>query len=480
MRRVVRSIKLIGLSLAQDRMGEEHRGMVSGGGSGTSAAGSVTAPAMLPGWYPMTGPNEPVRLYDGDLVLNVGQKSHRVPGSVRLDWLPTPRLMAMVGSDAVAVGLDAVLAGSEDEPVLTLPLSVVPEPPRDPAPSYDEFSWHADTWMSPVVVSPGAAAVLAEVSFLVVNLPFAIGGGRLSEGSRRWMGRSLLTGGGWSVTLDARPDHREVEQRLRAAGGYGITHAGRLAKNDGAAFAAADAENALAVVRYTLSLASGRWVAPVLPVGLDSGGKPVWTVWQHELIHPYRGSHRLADPVTAGHLPELFAAVMSRWEDPFERQVVTRAIHYYLEANEPDPVELAVSSAQAGLELLAWTELVEDTRRYTAKAYKDRPAHQTLAEFLTGHSISTALPANLQALSAEAANHGCSTGPEIITRMRNGVIHPSRRKPVFPLAAWVDAWRLAMHYLQLALLAYLGYQGTHRDPLSDIKHPGQVQQVPWG
>jgi hypothetical protein len=37
-----------------------------------------------------------------------------------------------------------------------------------------------------------------------------------------------------------------------------------------------------------------------------------------------------------------------------------------------------------------------------------------------------------------------------------------------------------MHYLQLALLAYLGYQGTHRDPLSYTKHSGQVQQVPWG
>jgi len=430
----------------------------------------------------MTGPNEPVRLYRGRLVLTVSGKTHRVPGSVRLDWLPTPRLMATAGSDAkqvVAAGLNAMLASGEDEGLLTLPLTAVPKPPRGPARSYKRFSWNTDTLMEPVVVWPGSGAVLSEVSFLMVNLPFAVGSGRLREGSRRWMGRSVLPGGVWSVTLDARPDHREVEQRLRAAGGYAITHVGLLTKADGSAFTLSEAEDALLAVRYTLSLASGRWVAPALPVGLDGNGSPVWSVWRHEVVDPYRGCHRLADPVTVGHLPALFAAVMSRWADLFEREVVKRAIHYYVEANAPDPVDLAVSTAQAGLELLAWTELVEDAQLYKAKEYKRRGAHKNLAEFLARHSISTALPGNLKALATEATKRNCATGPEIVVRMRNGVIHPSRKKPRFATPVWIDAWRLVMHHLQLALLAYLDYQGTHRDPLSDGKLAGQVQQVPW-
>ncbi len=451
-------------------------------GHGTSAPGVAPASPMLRAWYPMTGPNEPVRLYQGRLVLALDQETHRVPGSVRLDWLPTPRLMATAGSNAkkvVAAGLNAMFANGPDDGVRMPPLAAVPRPPQGRARSYKRFSWNTDTLLSPVVVCPGSGAVLSEVSFLVANLPFAVGSGRLREASGLWMGRSLLTGGGWSVTLDARPDDREVEQRLRAAGGYATTHVGQLTKTDGSTFTASEAEDALYAVRYTLSLASGRWVAPVLPVGLDGDQNPVWTVWQHEVVDPYRGCHRLADPATIAHLPALFAAVMSRWADPFERKVVTRAIDYYVEANAPDPIELAVSAAQAGVELLAWTELVEDARRYTGKQYKRRKAHENMAELLTGHSISTALPNNVKALAIEAHKHNCATGPEIVTRMRNGVIHPSRKKPRFATPVWIDAWRLVMHYLQLVLLAYAGYQGTHRDPLSDEKGPGQVEQVPW-
>jgi hypothetical protein len=437
---------------------------------------------MLRGWYPMTGLNEPIRLYHGRLVLTVNQKIHRVPGSVCLDWLPTPRLMAAAGSSAkevVAAGLNAMFSSGGDEGVHMPPLAAVPKPPQRRARSYRRFSWSTNTLLPPVVVSPGSGAALSEVSFLVVNLPFAVGSERLREGSRLWMGRARLTGGGWSVTLDKRPDHNEVKERLRALGGYATTHVGQLTKTDGSTFTVSDAEDALLAVRCTLSLATGRWVAPVLPVGLDMNGNAVWTVWRHENIDPYRGCHRLADPTIVAHLPALFAAVMSRWADPFERKVVERAIDYYVEANAPDPIELAVSAAQAGLELLAWTELVEDTRQYTGKQYKRRDAHENMSELLDGHSISTALPNNLKTLRTQAAKHHCATGPEIVTRMRNGVIHPSRSKPTFPYQAWEDAWRLVMHYLQLALLAYAGYQGTQRDPLSDNKGPGDVQQVPW-
>jgi hypothetical protein len=103
------------------RTGVEDYGDMVESGHGASAPGVAPASPMLCAWYPMTGPNEPVRLYHGRLVLALGQKTLRVSGSVRLDWLPTPRLMATAGSNArkvVASGLNAMFATGDDESVL--------------------------------------------------------------------------------------------------------------------------------------------------------------------------------------------------------------------------------------------------------------------------------------------------------------------------------------------------------------------------
>ncbi len=133
-------------------------------GHGTSAAGVIAASPMLRAWYPMTRPNEPVRLYQGRLALTVHQKTHRVPRSVRLEWLPTPRLMATAGSSAkkvVAAAGNAMFANGDDEGVLTLPLAAVPKPPQGPARSYKRFSWNTDTLLSPVVMWPPLPASMS-------------------------------------------------------------------------------------------------------------------------------------------------------------------------------------------------------------------------------------------------------------------------------------------------------------------------------
>jgi hypothetical protein len=37
-----------------------------------------------------------------------------------------------------------------------------------------------------------------------------------------------------------------------------------------------------------------------------------------------------------------------------------------------------------------------------------------------------------------------------VTRKRNAVIHPSRKRAKFSFEEWFEYWRLSMYYLQLA------------------------------
>lgn len=67
----------------------------------------------------------------------------------------------------------------------------------------------------------------------------------------------------------------------------------------------------------------------------------------------------------------------------------------------------------------------------------------------------------------------------MVTRMRNGVIHPKRTNAAFTPWEWLDATHLSLHYLILGILAYVGYQGSYRDPLDFAKPWGEVTKVPW-
>jgi hypothetical protein len=43
----------------------------------------------------------------------------------------------------------------------------------------------------------------------------------------------------------------------------------------------------------------------------------------------------------------------------------------------------------------------------------------------------------------------------------------------------VDAWRLGLWYVEMALLAWLGYGGTYNSRLEDDRWRGKVVRVPW-
>ena len=44
---------------------------------------------------------------------------------------------------------------------------------------------------------------------------------------------------------------------------------------------------------------------------------------------------------------------------------------------------------------------------------------------------------------------------------------------------WEQGWQLALWYLELAILAIVGYAGVYRNRLAAEPHVGAVDPVPW-
>ncbi|MGW5006626.1 hypothetical protein [Streptomyces parvulus] len=428
----------------------------------------------------LRGVNEALDLYSGELLVSQGSKSETLLGVVRWKWLPTPRIQYEFSDDSPAafewdISEDFEVeipdaAGSEDfEPVIE----------DDSESSASQGSYvRVEGYLKPKTF--GSSSGYKSVLFQIPNMP-EVYGHWLSSEKKQWKGRLVYEAGEWEVVIDSRRDRNVIHRELRKFGGYGVTHTAKLSRRDGALMAESDVFDAFTLIRCVLSLAFGRKITPILGVGLDEAGQIMWRDWRVFAVQSWSGAHQMIDETGYSSLGDLFKKFGSLWSDEFTKELLSNSVHYYLECLDPTPVNLAVSAGQAGLELLAYEKQVDKDKVKTSKQYKSQTAAENIAELLAAYGIDDQIPATCSKLTAAASkvDPKCKNGPEIVTRMRNGVIHLSRTKPKFETDAWIDCWQLVSKYLALSILGRVDYEESYRDPLDTNKHVGAVTKVPW-
>ena len=441
--------------------------------------------------YPPRGPGESLPLYEGPVTLAFRTGVTSGDGIVFCAWQPSPHVRWEAVCDQLPVPdplPNPFVLAAEDflDSKIRLPnTDLVPGAPSSIA-TLASSMWNSEGWLGLQVLGTQdeTTDVATTVTFLIPNLPRQLPASPVRAGTRTYAARTEWRAGDWIVEIEASRNIDDITSSLRRNGGHAATHTGRLARLDGSSFSRAEASRVLEAIRATLTLAIGRRTAPLLPVGLDASENPVWTEWAPLVVDPWTGSPSMLSSGFPEQLPELFQRITQAFVDPIEQAIITRSVFYFVEANDPSPIDMAVVAAQAGLELLAYSALVE-SGQITSPEYRKLNADEAMRRLLSQSSIDVALPANLselpRVLTTLDANGGTTSkdGPEVLARMRNGVIHPSRKKPTFTTAEWIDAWRLSQHYLQLAILARLGYTGMHRDPISDVRLEGSADPVPW-
>ncbi|MEU9381100.1 hypothetical protein AB0D38_08900 [Streptomyces sp. NPDC048279] len=435
-------------------------------------------PSPVAPTYPLGGVNQSIVLHSGDLTAFEGGTAVTVDGTIRWDWLPTPRITYTFSTDDPKTNvwnIDGNIEASipDGEPLLPNVAEATE--------TQEELAVGAlavEGRLAPVM--RGSASDVRRVVFQLPNLP-QVHGEWIRGFGHRWNGRWLLEAGDWRFIIDDRHDRIPVQSELRRTGGYVFTHVGEFVRQDGAAMPEEEISTVLHLLRCVLSFAFGRAISPALASGYDSSEALTWLDWRVFHIAPWQPAAQVIDETGLADLKLLFSGFGSLWSDQFARDLLSNAVSYYLECIVMNPLHLATSAGQAGLELLAYERLVEEQQVLTSAQYKSRTAHENIISLLSSHGASHALPSSLTNLTkaAGSANPPCKSGPEIITRMRNGVIHPSRKKPKFTTDEWLEAWELVSSYLVLSILGRVSFNGRYRDPVNPQRHPGAVTKVPW-
>lgn len=233
-------------------------------------------------------------------------------------------------------------------------------------------------------------------------------------------------------------------------------------------------ERAMVVFGWWLSMFRGAYAYPCWWVGLGDDGQPVWTRHVQWNVDAWKGQWGLFPSgwayaeypevldELAGSLERTFCLMADEaWED-----ALMMTLHLYIVANTGRSTS-DVIIAQAGLERLAHATIVL-SGKLSGPGFERLTAADQIQLATTMLGVPVGVPLELTELEKWAKAENIANAAEAVTRLRNRVAHPLRKKPTPAQREQEDCLRrgardLALSLLELGLLATIGYQGHIRD-----------------
>ena len=316
---------------------------------------------------------------------------------------------------------------------------------------------------------------LTEVQFGLLNFPAFLGEEyqppkTIEEFKRGYQRRDFvkLEASPWVIEVKSFKNTRETLKRLRADGGYGLTHEGSIRRSDWKSFSVNQVPPLMELLRLFLSFARGANCGLTLVVGMNGKGQRVWETWSASRPSPWSGGRSWFDHAHGMTLAELFPGFYRRlWKAPGHHPL-TMALHWYLLSNETRGLEGSIVLTQAALERLS-QEL------FGAKGKKEGA---WIADALKEAGIPPEIPSELKELKELANSMALQHGPHTLVKMRNDLIHSEMKSETPTGDIYFQARELGLWYAELMLLNRFGYAGQYGNRLAQ-EWQGQVERVPW-
>lgn len=418
--------------------------------------------------FQTSAPLTPVTCYEGEIAWKDNDTVYQGMGTLQCHWLPYPRptLEARFRDvpffDRLKMGL------SEQKPYLSIDSHPVP---------YHCTRLDHNNGMSQVKGlirgrhDLGCHATFKSIEFAVPNmLDYSVNdssGPGITHRCLSWMAEP------WFVQIRPATD---IKTRTLAAEhtGYALTHNGTLSHVNGE-FSLEEAEQVLDRIWIALWLIRGFSTCPMFLSGISASDEVVWSRIEAWDVDHWRGVQSWADEQHADGFEKLFRAIMNASEQSGMLHVIRDAVIWYVKSNtNVGMVETGAILNQAALESLAWHYLVIEKRLLTKNAFRKLKAKDLLRRLMDELKIPVTLPPTMAALSIAGADL-C----EVITNIRNDLIHPERDPRRSSGPTLVQGWRCGLWALELVILAMLQYDGKYCDRRLDNRWVGQVEPVPW-
>ena len=268
----------------------------------------------------------------------------------------------------------------------------------------------------------------------------------------------------WLVGIKAVLNLSSITEKLRADGGFAVTHTGTLKRLDGCTFSVDDAQTVLLGLDHFLSFVCGAHCATTNVIGFDGQGTEIWKRWGSYGVSTW-GRHRSWFDITVmGALPKLFPEFCKEFR---VNPGLGRILRLYAYSNASESVDISIIVTQTILEIFAsWDKSKEAVGKQ-------------IANVLRKNGIDTAIPSHLEKLERMRKSHCWEHGPHTLVELRNSWIHADSDYSSGSIKSYYQAKQLGLWYVELLLLKRFNYTGEYASRLTDVQEPGDTESVPW-
>jgi hypothetical protein len=201
--------------------------------------------------------------------------------------------------------------------------------------------------------------------------------------------------------------------------------------------------------------------------------------WGTGKVSPWRDPSSWVDEHHGGPILELFQPFCQKLADETWKDALSHVVYWFQRAKTDSAgADGGCILLQASLERFSWHLLVLEQKLLSEGAFNKLSAAGRLRLMLDSLAIPTAIPPGLQQLGTYAQPKNLD-GPEVLTFIRNRLVHPPKPTAVREKVPYYEAYCLAKWYLELAVLSVCGYKGEYSNRTRLRRWVGQVERVPW-
>ncbi len=328
----------------------------------------------------------------------------------------------------------------------------------------------------PFTISNNVDQHIVSINFSVLNFPKFFGSQEqilnTDSGGIRRLGSAQLKSDNWLVEFSEVPNLKQLEEELRAEGGYIFTHTGTITRSDANSFSIDEAEHILDGLTLFSSFARGAFCSMAFPSGVNRIGTKIWEKWGTGSVTPWGYTPSWFDRMHGQHLAEVFPGFWDKFNDPTWSNTIREVLYWYLRNNSHGSgagVDGGLILTQAALERLSYILL-----NYS----KSGNAASRIRDSLSSLGIEIKIPSSCKELQSLAKERNWKDGPHALTAVRNNLIHPKQSFERPSSTQYYEAWNLGQNYIELMLLKLFCHKGDYGNRLAQ-KWRGEVEPVPW-
>jgi hypothetical protein len=436
--------------------------------------------------YQANKPNKPLLLHKGEMVLTQNSITLRGSSEIKLMWLPQPHL--------------SFKANFGDEHSLDIKRLVMKEDVSIQLPNLDQnltargmLTNHIrDGWkvmgvqgqlpaMEPVVF--GSKDNIKELTLHLTNFWRGI------------TGPIVIKADNWMCEVKEVEPFYKFPDELQSIEGYAITHVCHLSKIDKTNFDSDEIETMIEALHYFFSFIRGFWCGVSQINGFDASGKSVWGFWGQPNVSKCTGVKSwFTFRPTPPDLDNMLNTFLNLWSDETCRRAMITAVSLYINANTQNDVDTSLLLAQIGLETVSYIRNVILDSKMTKKEFRDKKAHEVIRLLLDDAKIpydmsnssyhQLAIYGHQNGIEKKEITHEINDGKvihpidgvEIITQMRNSIVHPDKHDQVLRAVPdeRIDIRELALQYLELSLLFLFGFEERYENRMTNLE-----EATPW-